>query len=284
MSSIYQTFNKDLPNYEIPGPSIPLPAPPTHKGPDGADIPDYTIGSYRPSSNARDIDKQLAYVEGGEDGAGKRGPQNFYEFDLKSTPSVSGPQLVIPHKQDTGIPNFINNNILGDSSATLGDMVDGVNNGRVSDVRDLNPVIPEQKQAIINSDNKYTAVKGIIEETALSDIFFSDMNMDAVQKSIRYKVHENTSKVIAKQSENTLYIIMRSIMLQYGNFKVSATNLVDEIQNLNKMVIDYSSENITSNVRQYMGYLDDIQTLPVPLDRAMYNNKDNYTYDISNLL
>ena len=276
MSSIYQTFDPNLPyNYETPDPSISLPIPPTHKGPDGTDIPNFVPGPNHPSAVDRDIDKALAYVEDNK---------NFYEYDLKSTPSLSGPQLLVPHKQDTGVPNFLNNNILSDSSASLGDMVDDVNNGRVSDIRDSFPIIPEQKQTIINSDNQNTAVKGIIEETALSDIFFSDMNMDAIQKSVRYKVHENTSKVIAKQSENTLYIIMRSIMLQYGNFKVSANNLVNEIQNLNKMVIDYSSGNITSNVRQYMGYLDDIQTLPVPLERAMYNNKDNYTYDISNLL
>ena len=281
MSSIYQTFDPNLPyNYETPDPSIPLPIPPTHKAPDGRDIPDFVPGLNHPSGVARDIDKALAYVQPDADG----NPQNFYQYDLKSTPSVSGPQLLVPHKQDTGVPNFLNNNILSDSSASLGDMVGDVNNGRVPDVRESFPVIPEQKQTIINGDNQNTSVKGIIEETALSDIFFSEMNMDAIQKSIRYKVHENTSKVVAKQSENTLYIIMRSIMLQYGNFKVSANNLVNEIQNLNKMVIDYSSGNITSNVRQYMGYLDDIQTLPIPLERAMYNNKDNYTYDISNLL
>ena len=73
-------------------------------------------------------------------------------------------------------------------------------------------------------------------------------------------------------------------MLQYANFKISSEKLIDEIRGLNQRVIDYSSENISSNVQQYMGYLNDIEKLPTPIDRPSYQNKDNFTYDISNLL
>ena len=110
------------------------------------------------------------------------------------------------------------------------------------------------------------------------------MNMNVIQESVRYNVYKNTDKVVANQSEKTFYIIMRSIMLQYGNFQVSANNIIDEIKKLNKLVVDYASENVTSNVLQYVNYLDDIQKLPQPIERPVYNNKDNYTYDISNLL
>lgn len=77
---------------------------------------------------------------------------------------------------------------------------------------------------------------------------------------------------------------MRSIMLQYANFSVSTENLLDEIRSLNQRVIDYSAENISSNVQQYMGYLSDIEKLPIPIERPSYQNKNNFTYDISNLL
>ena len=110
------------------------------------------------------------------------------------------------------------------------------------------------------------------------------MNIEALQKSIRYSVYKNTQKVIDFQPEHTLYIIMRSIMLQYGNFQVSVKKLLKEILNLNQRVVEYSSRNISSNVHQYIGYIDDIEKLPIPNERPIYLNKDNYTYDISNIL
>lgn len=267
MSNIYQTFNSELQNYEMPDNSLSLPL-------EGG-------GLFPASSVDRDIDKQLAYVQNNDEG----NPLNFYDYDLKSTPSVSGPQLIVPKKDDTGIPEFISSNILSNQSAPLEDMIDEVSNGRVPDINDsYQNSPPQQKMVVIDNDNQSSSVKGIVEQTALSDIFFSDMNMDIIQQSVRYNVYKNTNKVIAKQSENTLYIIMRSIMLQYGNFQTSVTNLIEEIQNLNEMVVKYSSENVTSNVQQYFSYLNDIQRLPQPIERPIYNNKDNYTYDISNLL
>ena len=46
------------------------------------------------------------------------------------------------------------------------------------------------------------------------------MNIDGLQKSIRYSVNKKTGEIISKQSNNSLYIIMRSILLQYANFRV----------------------------------------------------------------
>ena len=78
---------------------------------------------------------------------------------------------------------------------------------------------------------------------------------------------------------------MRSIMLQFANFQTASENIIDEIKRLNKLVIEYSVGNISSNVKQHMGYIDDIGRLPTPMDRPSFSNTDkNYTYDISNLL
>ena len=110
------------------------------------------------------------------------------------------------------------------------------------------------------------------------------MNIDAIQKSIRYGVNKSTGQVVAKQSDNTIYVVMRSILLQYANFRVSSQNLVEEIRSLNKRVIDYCVENVSSNVQQYMGYIKDIERLPIPMNHPLYHNKKNFTYDISNML
>ena len=80
-------------------------------------------------------------------------------------------------------------------------------------------------------------------------------------------------------------IIMRSILLQYANFRVGVDNIIDEIKRLNQKVVEYSSDNISTNVLQHMGYIDELSKLPEPMDRPIVsNNTKNFTYDISNLL
>ena len=77
---------------------------------------------------------------------------------------------------------------------------------------------------------------------------------------------------------------MRSVMLQHGNFVVNPDKVTVEIQKLNARVIQYCIDNVYSNLQQHIGYINDIGKLPVPLDKPAYENKQSYTYDISNLL
>ncbi|MBT7554878.1 MAG: hypothetical protein HN599_06285, partial [Flavobacteriaceae bacterium] len=63
-----------------------------------------------------------------------------------------------------------------------------------------------------------------------------------------------------------------------------AADLAEEIRALNSRVVEYCADNISSNVQQYIGYIKDLEKLPVPMDRPVYHNKNNFTYDISNLL
>ena len=167
---------------------------------------------------------------------------------------------------------------LGDSSTSLTERIDSVNNGRVGDIEVLDYNLPKEGDIFINKDNQDTSVKGIVEKTAVSDLFFSDMNMDVIHKSIRYGVNQETGKIIGKQSDNTIYIIMRSILLQYANFRVGVADLAEEIRGLNSRVVEYCVDNISSNVQQYVGYIKDLEKLPVPMDRPVYHNKNNLTH------
>ena len=244
------------------------------------------------AANGIDVDDAvISLVDGGK--------YQIKDYDILSRPTTSGVGVQIPAELDTGfmgVPTVVGvedgNNIygakemvLGDSSSSLDERLEVVNNGRVGNIEILDSKLPSgESDILINKDNKETSIKGIVEKTALSDLFFSDMNIDAIQKSIRYGVNKSTGQVVAKQSDNTIYVVMRSILLQYANFRVSSQNLVEEIRALNKRVIDYCVENVSSNVQQYVGYIKDIERLPTPMDRPSYHNKNNFTYDISNLL
>ena len=184
---------------------------------------------------------------------------------LQDTPSNATPRL----------------NITSTSDATL-----NINNGILKDVK----LIPEKdidmvpgEGAMYNNLQEY-AVKGIHEETGLSDAYFSQGNIALLQSAIRYQVHEKTGKIVDKQSPQELSIVMRSIYLQHGNPMVSSANIANEIKKLNKMVIDYCADHVSIKVTQYDGYLDKLQNLPVPMEHPRQVDRNNFTYDISNLL
>ena len=200
---------------------------------------------------------------------------NLYDYDLMSRPGVgvSGSGIIIPPELDAGFPSvddykeiinpdgsktttrYKSDFLAENQSRTAGDpfdmMVDRVNNGRMGDVKNVENInVPEGTDIIINKDNSDSSIKGILEENSLNSLFFSEMNVKAIQDTLRYRVYKNTDQVISEQSSNDIFIIMRSIMLQYANFRVGVENIVDEIRRLNSKVLDYAVENVSSNVKQ----------------------------------
>ena len=227
---------------------------------------------------------------------------NYYDYDLLSRPTFDrvGTNIMIDSTDD-GFPDendykqiaepdgsirLYKKDLLRSDSGNLDTMLEDVNNGRLGDVSVVKDMVGDKEgDMVIKKDNNETAIKGILEQNSINDIFFSDMNTKVVQDTIRYKVHENTTKVISEQSQNELYIIMRSIMLQFANFRVGVDNISDEIKRLNEREVNYSSANISSNVMQHDGYIKDLSKLPTPMDRPLLSNSTkNFTYDISNLL
>jgi len=160
------------------------------------------------------------------------------------------------------------------------------NNGRVGDATEISNVVHTRRgDVLMQQDNQETAVKGIVEETALSTIFLSKMNTDIIQQTMRYRVHVKINMVVHQQSPETLYVIMRSILLQYGNFRVGSSDLAGEIRKLNSLVVRYCVKEVSSNVLQYKGYVKDLETLPTPIDRPDFNDHGsrNKTFDLSNV-
>ena len=127
---------------------------------------------------------------------------------------------------------------------------DKFNNGRVPNVSMVENITKTSDgDIVILNDNKQTGVKGIVEETELSNIFLSDMNTKVIQDTLRYKVYKQTKMVVDYQSAQELFIVMRSVLLQHANFKIAQKNLVEEIKRLNKLVVDYASHEVSSNVK-----------------------------------
>ena len=113
-------------------------------------------------------------------------------------------------------------------------------------------------------------LKGNWEKTELSELFFSQPNVETIQNTIRRMVFDKSQPkgyIIDDQSVDELKIIMRAIYYQYS--RNIPTNIQGQILDLNQKVSDWSVPHILSAVDHYFYYLKDIDTLPMPLARSV---------------
>ena len=117
------------------------------------------------------------------------------------------------------------------------------------------------------------------DETALSKTYFSKENIQIIQNAIRAGVYEKSNRqyVIGAQDCDPLKIIMRSVFLQHAANQ--SQNISGQIQELNKIVLDYCIHHVYSEAQGYMKYLYDVSTLAVPMASPIVESqkdKNNY--------
>ena len=142
-------------------------------------------------------------------------------------------------------------------------------NGRVittgQNLKDLQMIENNETQKNFQTEALY----GIQERTQLNELFFSKANMEIIQNKIRYQVYINTEKkhIIGKQSDVELEIIMRSTYLQHS--PNLPNQITEQIKYLNELVANWCVEKIIPEVYQYMGYLKEVEYMPVPLEHPV---------------
>jgi hypothetical protein len=122
-------------------------------------------------------------------------------------------------------------------------------------------LFPSQAEPGFQSD----MLRGNLEESSLTQAYFSPDNITIIQNAIRYKVYERSGKkwLIDPQSTDELKIIMRDIYYRYA--KNLPNKITQQITELNYLVIDHVVRNVYSEIKQHLFYLDDISHMPVPL-------------------
>jgi hypothetical protein len=140
-------------------------------------------------------------------------------------------------------------------------------NGRVDLLSpNTNALFAMTDRMSVNKGTDYRdAMVGNWYDTRLSLAFFSAENIQILQNGIRSGVYKksNHQYIIEKQNEDELKIIMRSIFLQ--NSKNVATNIPQQIETLNNLVLDYAISQVYGETEGYMKYRRDASTLAVPL-------------------
>lgn len=103
-----------------------------------------------------------------------------------------------------------------------------------------------------------------LQPTETARRFFSKANIDEVQRLLQKKIKKHMGATIDRQSDEQLLIVMRYVYMQQGaNFGCDR-----EIERLNDLVLQEIVPQVAAGLAQYVGYLKDASSLPVPLARG----------------
>jgi hypothetical protein len=113
-------------------------------------------------------------------------------------------------------------------------------------------------------------LRGNWEQTDLSKAFFTRRNLESIQKQIRdgvYRASGPKQYTIDDQDVDEIKTIMRAMYLTYAKnnpFQIDA-----QINELNRLVVEWAVPRIVSEIDQYAFYLKDISHLPIPMEKPL---------------
>jgi hypothetical protein len=119
--------------------------------------------------------------------------------------------------------------------------------------------------------------------TPLNTLYFSDYNINLLQRAIRQQYKTKYGIAIDYQNSGDLFTLMRVVFI--SNSGDHFTSTCDQVRSMNEKVIKTALGQINTGVSQYMGYLRDAQAplLPLaqPINTSTYGKRvQSYTPSI----
>lgn len=113
-------------------------------------------------------------------------------------------------------------------------------------------------------------------QTPLNSLYFSEFNLNLLQKAIREKFKSLTGGIaIDYQDSRDLLAIMRAVFVD--NACEPYGDVCKQVQQMNEVVIKTALNQINTGVSQYLGYIKDIDTpvqpLSNPINTSTHGNK-----------
>jgi len=118
-------------------------------------------------------------------------------------------------------------------------------------------------------------LKGIYTPTPIGELFFSQENINRLQKIIKYEVFVRTNgkyKLEIDQNESDLLIVMRDVLITCG---INAPyKIVSQVKTLNQRVVERIIPDMISMIKQDDDYIKQLDKPidPIPLPVCL-NNK-----------
>lgn len=120
-------------------------------------------------------------------------------------------------------------------------------------------------------NNMYRDIlKTIIHRTPVSDLFFSLVNVRHIKYLVAKMIKGQYNYVInpESQSDDELFIVMRSIYLQHA--KHLPTHIKQQVAELNYKVLLDVVPRVATNIQMELTYQRDQGSLPLPMPRPMH--------------
>ena len=112
-------------------------------------------------------------------------------------------------------------------------------------------------------------------KTPLNSMFFSQENLNVVQRTIRYKFKNESGLSIDRQDERDLFALMRSVFIIYEQNPYD--NVTEQVKRINEVVVNKALEQIRTNASQFMTYVRDMDQpmmpLPTPENTSVYGTR-----------
>jgi hypothetical protein len=135
----------------------------------------------------------------------------------------------------------------------------------------------EEQSNPYNVPNNYYTKLALREQnkcpSKVANEYFSIINIKRIQKLIKhyiYVISHKKFKLLEDQNVLDLLQVMIHIYNDYG--KDLPTNIVRQVKTLNKYTIKYIIPDMISNLKQYYGYLHEINNPIKPIDLPLNVN------------
>lgn len=118
-----------------------------------------------------------------------------------------------------------------------------------------------------------SAEKTISHKSLLGKEFFSDKNIKRMQKKIKNEIMIRTDykfKLDVDQDKQDLLLAMTAVYKLYARHLPG--QIVRQVKQLNSYVVDYVVPDMITNIKQYYGYIKDINEPLKPITRPLNVN------------
>lgn len=112
------------------------------------------------------------------------------------------------------------------------------------------------------------ALKSIQSDSEMSRIFFSDENIKRIQKLIKREIFKKTKgeyRLDVDQDQQDLFIVMRAIYIE--NCRNLPGQTIRQVKRMNMKVIEQVIPSMITEIKQYYGYLKEINKPLDPISR-----------------
>ena len=128
------------------------------------------------------------------------------------------------------------------------------------------------------SGNLLTSLKQT--STPLNNLFFSEFNQSILQKAIRENIKKLYNIRIDYQNKQDLIALMRVIFI--ANSANPYGDICSQVKLMNTIVMKKASEQVTTGLSQYYGYIRDINSPIIPNDLPVDVNVYGRNTEINN--